>query len=230
YELFQHESAFIFQAHNYIQQEFLNAQWQLKQNAYLNDSAEFIFQRLEALPLVMFDEKNDTALNLVAAQKKIDALQSEIKMQKVSARQPGLQAGYFAQSLEGDYSFQGVRAGIQIPIDRRASKVKWKQLEIKKQQQINELSMRQTQIAAKAKMLNNKLTLLKESIDNYQNKVLSKQQTIYEKTHLQFKQGEIDFFRFSQIQERVIKSHTEYLSLVKMYNNQVLNIMYLKQN
>ena len=115
FELFQSEKVSINQSQNHFQQELMQSEWQLRKTAYLNDSIQLNFSKLQILPLIQFDTINETALYLIANKNEIDMLEREIKFQKVSARQTGLHAGYFAQSLEGDYLFQGISAGIQIP-------------------------------------------------------------------------------------------------------------------
>ena len=118
----------------------------------------------------------------------------------------------------------------KFPIDRRTARVKWNQLQLKQQQLTNELNLHQKHFGSRVYTANNRIQLLKESIDNFQINIEPKQKLIYEKTLLQYRQGEIDFLRFIQIQERVLNHQNKYLEQVKLYNEQILNLMYLKQN
>ncbi|RLD21080.1 MAG: hypothetical protein DRI69_04940, partial [Bacteroidetes bacterium] len=137
--------------------------------------------------------------------------------------------GYFAQSLEKSFLFQGVTAGVLIPIDQRARKVKVQQLVLEQDRLDNDSRIITQEFEHQITTLKSNLQYLNQSIQDFQNTALPKQSLIYRSSTIQYEQGAMDFLRYSQIQERLIAGRNAYLDWIKSYNEQVLQLMYLTQ-
>jgi len=229
FELFNNEKINIQQEQNQISRQQKAAEWQIRRSALLGDSVKLTMSVLQPLPESTFNLDADKSLYLLKYQKKKAILDNQIRLEKINSKQIALNIGYFAQSLENVFVFQGFNIGVQIPIDRRSSKVKMQQLSIERQRIDNEKSLQILQFERQIDLLKSNMEFQKESIANYKSKVQPKQAIILDKARKQYEEGEIGFLRFSQIQERLLSSRNDYLDWTKSYNEQVLQLIYLTQ-
>ena len=153
----------------------------------------------------------------------------QIEVENLLPKQASWNIGYFAQSLEKSFLFQGVTAGVQIPIDQRARKVKVLQLGLEQDRLDNNTRINTREFEHRINTLKSNLEYLNQSILDFQNTALPKQSLIFRSSSIQYEQGAMDFLRYSQIQERLIAGRNAYLDWIKSYNEQVLEIMYLTQ-
>jgi cobalt-zinc-cadmium resistance protein CzcA len=135
--------------------------------------------------------------------------------------------GYFAQSLENTFIFQGFSIGLEVPIDRRASKVKQQQLLLEQQQNQNKEAFERRHFQAQLKKVQADLAFYNQAIEHYKVVTKPRQLLIKEKIVQQYRQGALDFLRFSQIQKQLLEEQESYLDWVKMLNEQVLQVNYL---
>ncbi|MBR9920767.1 MAG: CusA/CzcA family heavy metal efflux RND transporter [Bacteroidetes bacterium] len=207
--------------------ETLRREQEIRATAMLPDSmllqADSIV-RMEP-PAVTFSPAEDQYMQWYEARRAV--LDQQIRLSEKQAAQIDLKVGYFAQSLEADFYFQGVSLGVQVPIDRRMARVEQEKLALEKAKISNEQFLRFREFETRIKSLRASLDQLAESINRYAENIQPGQELILEKASLQYEQGEIDFLRFSQIRERVINSTLGQLDRINRYNLQLLEFLYL---
>ena len=139
---------------------------------------------------------------------KKEVLEKQMTLERQSAKQPSWNLGYFSQSLENNFLFQGLSVGVQVPLDKRSSKAKTQQLAIDQDRMDNLKALQLQQFESEVDAIRSKLDFLQASIDTYQQNTQPSQSVILDKASKQYEQGEIDFLRFSQKRKRE-KSETE---------------------
>lgn len=229
YELFNQEKLNIQQTQTHFSLEMKSAEWLIRKLALLGDSVRLSPQELEQMPpgnLSLTLEKNPY---LLMYQRKKEVLEKQMLLERQSAKQPSWNLGYFSQSLENSFLFQGFTVGIQVPLDKRVSKSKTQQLAIDQDRTDNLKSLQLHQFESEIDAIRSKLDFLQASIDTYQQNTQPSQSVILDKASKQYEQGEIDFLRFSQIQERLLQRRTNYLGWLRAYNRQLIRYKYLTQ-
>lgn len=228
-ELFNNKKLQLQQTRLLEQQQATGFAYTVRQLAYLPDDATLETPTLEKLPFEQFVLDKDASLYVQTYQLKQDLLKAEATRITKANKQPDLSIGYFMQSLEKDFVFQGVQIGVGIPIDRRASKTKIKQLDINQQQLANEKDAALLSYESKVQQLQNELNTLQTYLNQYEQNILPRQVSILRIAQLQYRQGEIGFLAFSQIQENIFQEQQSYLAQVKTYNQTILELSYLTQ-
>ena len=201
----------------------------IRQLAYLSVDAILQAPRLEKLPFEEYVLDKDASLYVQTYQLKQDLLQTRAAQIDNSSRRPELSVGYFMQSLEKDFSFQGLQVGVGIPLDRRRSKTRVKQLDISRQELANMKEATILSYETKVQKLQEKLTVLQKYLSQYDQEVLPRHASILKIAQLQYQEGEIGFLPFSQIQERIFQEQQSYLEQIKFFNQTVLELSYLTQ-
>ncbi len=202
---------------------------QLKMLAFIEEEATIVSPSLEIMTYNQSEINLDNSLYLSAFQLKKETLKQELLTFERQSKKPGLSIGYFLQSLEKDFAFQGFSIGVQIPLDKRQLKVKKEQSIIQEAQIENKKKLVLQQYQQRINILMFSINLLQESIDEYNKTTLPIQENIKRISTLQFKQGAIDFLKFSQIQEKLLETKSTYFDQLKKQNEKVLELMYLTQ-
>lgn len=229
YELFNQEKLSIQQMQNQISLEMKSAEWQIRKLALLGDSIRLLPKALEQLPAGSLDLSLEKNPYLLMYQIKKEVLEKQVVLEERSASQPSWNLGYYSQSLEKNFLFQGFNVGVQVPLDRRSSKVKTQQLAIDQDRMDNLKTLQLQQFESEIEAIRSELDFLQVSIDTYQQNTQPGQSVILDKASKQYEQGEIDFLRFSQIQERLLQRRTDYLDWLRAYNKQLIRYKYLTQ-
>ncbi|CAA6829099.1 MAG: Cobalt-zinc-cadmium resistance protein CzcA; Cation efflux system protein CusA [uncultured Aureispira sp.] len=227
--LFKKEQNQILKHKNSLEHHAMQVGLALKSAAFLEDSAVFVPTTLTPLAEVdrALDFDNSVYFSTYKARQKIIAQQ--VALEQIKSKQLHWNVGYFAQSLENNFVFQGFSIGVEVPIDRRVSKVKQQQLLLEQQQSQNEEAFEQHRFQAKLQQVQANIAFYKQAIENYQTETKPRQLLIQEKIVQQYAQGALDFLRFSQIQTQLLEEQDNYLDWVKMLNEQVLQLDYLTQ-
>ena len=201
----------------------------IRQLAFLPDEAVLLAPALLQMPIDSFllDEQHNIYIH--AFQLKQETLRKEVVQLEQQMKIPGLTIGYFMQSLEKEYAFQGLTLGIGIPLDKRASKAKLDQFELEKEQLENEKMATTTKFALRIKALKQNLLALQDNIDLYEQVSQPRQAQLLELAKLQYDRGELDFLAFRQIQESILLEQQQYLEQLKAFNMAVLELSYLTQ-
>jgi cobalt-zinc-cadmium resistance protein CzcA len=156
-----------------------------------------------------------------------DYLNQEAELIQRTAKRPDVQVGYFLQSLEKNFAFQGVSLGVGIPLDRRQAKVKSEQLTLQQQQLAVQKQAWQQQRAQRLLFLQKNMAQLRQAIEDFEQQILPRQANIQRIAQLQLQYGEIDFLAFNQIQRQLLEQQNQYLNNIKNYNEQVTELVFL---
>jgi cobalt-zinc-cadmium resistance protein CzcA len=227
YEFFNNDLIHIRQTQNRDEQKMRAAESQIRKIGVLNDSITLVPNELKKIPDIELSLEDEKGLYLEAYRSKSKSLDDQIRVEKISSTQPSWNIGYFSQSLEKRFLYHGFSAGLKIPLDQRLQKVRTQQLAIEKQRLDNEKTLQILQFEHDLAAVKNNLDYLERSILEFEVFSLPKQAVIFEKSKTQYEQGEIDFLRFSQIQERLLAKQNNYLDWLKSYNDQLIHFMYL---
>jgi cobalt-zinc-cadmium resistance protein CzcA len=140
---------------------------------------------------------------------------------------PTFNVGYFNQSLLGVEGFQGIIAGVKIPLFGQNNRKKLKQNNL----EVNQIE--QQQILAQNKIETELKNVIQEA--NQYNKLLE----VYGKDFIEqmdkneqhalkrIEVGEINSFQFAQIMKEIMDSKISYLKLLNSYQQAVNKIEYL---
>lgn len=229
WELFKMEKNKIVRQKSTLEHNYDNVVLQLRTVAFLEDSVVLVSKDLTELVELdkELDLENSLYFSSYQARKKV--ITQQVSLEKIKAKQITWNVGYFAQSLENRFVFQGFSIGVEVPLDRRRSKVKQRQLLLEKQQIQNREQFERQYFENKLKKTQENLVFYKKAIEHYKQVTKPRQSLIKEKIVQQYRQGALDFLKFSQIQEQLLKEQEIYLDWVKMFNEQRLQLDYLTQ-
>lgn len=229
WELFKNEQNKMLRNKSSLEHQYKTIAVQLRTAAFLEDSATFVSNNLNQLEGINkpLDLENSLYFATYKARQKIIAQQ--VSLEKIKAKQLNWNLGYFAQSLENQFVFQGFSIGVEVPIDQRGAKVKQQQLLLEQQQNQNKEEFERRYFQGQLQKAQENLDFYKQTIENYKKVVEPRQVLIKEKIVQQYTQGALDFLKFSQIQRQLLEEQETYLDWVKMLNEQILQLDYLTQ-
>ena len=161
------------------------------------------------------------------AEAQLYRLDREREVNRITGRQPRLAAGYFAQSLENDWLFQGITLGIGIPLDTRSVRVREEQLTLERNQVTNRLEARLRDREIRLRLLRGSLEDLRRSIVETGLEAESARERIQRIARLQFTQGAIDFFTFSQLSESLLTDRRDRLDQLRQFQELAVELRYL---
>ncbi len=229
YELFRQELISIRQKLNQSALERQAAEWRIRQFALLPDSMVIRPGPLARMDPGPLDASPENHPILLMNQSKRRLLASEDAYQRREAHTPGLSAGYFFQSLEREFYYQGVTLGVQLPLDTRRSRIKSQQLAIEMDQAANQQRHQRAQFEKELASIREALQYLQTAIDAYESGISASSTVILDTAGKQYEEGEIDFFRFSQIQQRLLEREDTYLDWIRKYNENVIRYQFITQ-
>lgn len=210
-------------------QEVIQAKSNILTLAYLPADVALIPTELVPLPLDSFSLDRDKSIYLETYKLKQQVLAATLKSTEKQSKQPNLSVGYFLQSLEKAFAFQGVSIGVGIPLDRRRAKTTMQQNQLAQQQITHQQEGLLHKYESRISHLRQVVFQIQTTINQFQNNLLPRQANIRRIATLQFESGEIDILAFNQIQRDLLETRLEYLSLIKQYNSAILELTYLTQ-
>jgi cobalt-zinc-cadmium resistance protein CzcA len=197
--------------------------------AYLPETATLNPLPLSAQIIDNQQFEADKSLYLKTFQLKKNTLERQLAVAEKQAKLPALNLGYFHQSLEKDFGFQGLTVGVGIPLDKRQYKVQKEQFALQSAQFENEQKAIELQYEQRLIFLQKNAGALRQSMEEYEKEIRPTLLEIQRIAALQFEQGEIDFLAFTQIQEKLLQGRKLYLQQLKNYNENVLELQYRTQ-
>lgn len=227
WELFKKEKNTMLNHKNSLAHHCNKAVLELRAAAFLEDSVDFVATDLTQLMDVEQELDLDNSLYFSTYKARQKIIAQQVSLEKIKAKKIHWNVGYFAQSLENTFVFQGFSIGLEVPIDRRTSKVKQQQLLLEQQQNQNKEVFERRHFEAQLQKVQANLAFYKQAIEHYKVVTKPRQLLIKEKIVQQYRQGALDFLRFSQIQKQLLEEQESYLDWVKMLNEQVLQVNYL---
>jgi cobalt-zinc-cadmium resistance protein CzcA len=210
-----------------IQYKEENAALELRKRAYLKDAviitpstldenlSDQNWERLELDPVLM---------QYYEDQKKI--LSTKAELEHLKSKQLNWNLGYFAQSLEHTFLFQGLSIGIQVPLDRRAFKVRKEQLQLEQEQIQMERELQFNHYQKKWEQLKRELQYVEAALQEFQLETRAQLSQLGKAARLKYELGEINFIEFAKIQERLLASQSSYLQQLQVYQNLQMQFAY----
>jgi cobalt-zinc-cadmium resistance protein CzcA len=165
---------------------------------------------------------------LIALDRQRNRLEKETALANRLERQPQLSAGYFLQTIENDFAFQGVAIGVGLPLDRRNQKVRSEQLQLQQQSIVNQRQLITNSYGARMAALRQQIDRLRPAIAAYDRANDQSNARVSRIAQLQFEQGAIDFLTFSQLTEKGLDNRRNYLNQLLQFNQLVIELSYLK--
>lgn len=195
--------------------------YQLCQAAYLPDSIALkstdAYLRLLPLP----DSQIVTTSWLAPTEQAVAIAQQETSVQKQGLL-PSYKLGYFNQSIRPDFSFQGISAGISVPIWQKHLKARIAEAQVEELLAINELEWQQTELSRIQNQSWEQVKRLHQHLQIYTNALQTQQAALLQLGLEQWQNGEIDYFAYLQSLALALQNDLDYLDLVFQYNQAVL--------
>ncbi|WP_020567364.1 CusA/CzcA family heavy metal efflux RND transporter [Neolewinella persica] len=188
---------------------------------------------LRPRPPILLPVPGDDAGNnpyLVTLDRQGARLEKETALANRLERQPQLSAGYFIQTIENDFAFQGLAIGVGLPLDRRNQKVRSEQLQLQQESLANQRQLITDSYSGRIRALRQQIDRLRPTITEYARANDQSNARISRIAQLQFEQGAIDFLTFSQLTEKGLDNRRNYLNQLLQFNQLVIELSYLTQN
>lgn len=157
-----------------------------------------------------------------------------------AAMLPELNVGYFNQSLTGFQNtgngeifygsgkrFQGVQVGVQLPIFNGASKARVKASQIGEQVARNEVETARLRLGSDLEQAIRSLETARQNLDLYETSTLVLAGTIQSNASKAYESGEIGYVEYGQAWNRALSIRLNWLDLLSVYNQSVIQIEYL---
>ncbi|MCE7059493.1 CusA/CzcA family heavy metal efflux RND transporter [Dyadobacter sp. CY343] len=153
---------------------------------------------------------------------------------------PDFSLGYFNQSLIGFQNtgggdvfygagrrFQGVQAGIAIPVFNRASKAKIKAGALSEQLARNQAEVARLQLESRLAQAFNSYSTDQQNMERYEQQSLTLAAVIQNSATKAYEAGEIGYVEYAQAFSRAFEIRASYLELINSLNQSVIEIEFL---
>ena len=177
---------------------------------------------------------NNPELQVLRSQ--ILVAQKEIKVEK-SKLLPDFSIGYFNQSLVGTHEvdgtskyygvgkrFQGVEAGISIPIFSKPQKARIRAAEINQQRREAEVQAFSFGLSQRGSLLLSELRRLAIQIDYYRKTALPQAELLIRTSQRAFEVGELDYYQLSQSLNNANNVRRQYIDIINQYNQTAIEL------
>lgn len=173
---------------------------------------------------------------LQALRSQIAVAAKEIRVEK-SKLLPDFSIGYFNQSLVGTYEvdggqkkygvgkrFQGIEAGISIPIFAKPQKARIRAAEINMQTRQAEVDAFYFELSQRGTLLLSDLRRLQIQIAYYRNTALPQAELLIRTSQRAFEAGEIDYYQLSQSLNNANNVRRQYIEIINQYNQSAIEL------
>ncbi|NRF41175.1 CusA/CzcA family heavy metal efflux RND transporter [Pedobacter foliorum] len=153
---------------------------------------------------------------------------------------PDFTVGYFNQSIIGIHNvngqdlyfnggkrFQGVQAGVAIPLFFKPFSSRIKAAKIEKQVSESQYDLFQTNLQGEYNKANQELLKNSRSIDYYKKSALPNTNLILKQSQIAFQNGEIGYVEYLQGLRTYSETNFSYLQAINQYNQSVYTLQYL---
>jgi cobalt-zinc-cadmium resistance protein CzcA len=177
----------------------------------------------------------DTNPVIAQQQQQIVIADKTIRLER-SLAAPDFTIGYFNQSIIGTQDnvyygagkrFQGVQAGIAIPLFYKPYAARISAAKIEKQQAATQLDFFRTNLTGEYSQATQELLKNARSIDYYEKSALPNADLIRQQAQLAFQNGEIGYVELLQSLKTSSDIRLGYLQAIHLYNQSVYRIKYL---
>ncbi|MES2005532.1 MAG: CusA/CzcA family heavy metal efflux RND transporter [Bacteroidota bacterium] len=173
---------------------------------------------------------------LQALRSQIAVAEKEIRVEK-SKLLPDFNVGYFNQSLVGTYDvngspkyygagkrFQGIEAGISIPIFARPQKARIRAAEINRQRREAEVQAFYFSLSQRGSLLLSDLRRISIQLNYYRKTALPQAQLLIRTSQRAFEAGEMDYYQLSQSLNNANTVRRQYIELLNQYNQSAIEL------
>jgi len=153
---------------------------------------------------------------------------------------PDFTVGYFNQSIIGTHNvngqdlyfnggkrFQGIQAGVAIPLFFKPFSSRIKAAKIEKQVSESQYDLFQTNLQGEYNKANQELLKNSRSIDYYKKSALPNTNLILKQSQIAFQNGEIGYVEYLQGLRTYSETNFSYLQAINQYNQSVYTLQYL---
>lgn len=167
---------------------------------------------------------------LIALRSQIDVASKEIRVER-SKLLPDFSIGYFNQSLVGNHEkngtekfygvgkrFQGIEAGISIPLFAKPQRARIRAAEINQQIREAEVQSFYFGITQRGSLLLSELRRLRIQLDYYRKTALPQANLLITTSQKAFEAGEMDYYQLSQSLNNANNVRRQYIDVLNQYN------------
>ena len=160
----------------------------------------------------------------------IDAMLAATEKEEKMIRQEGLpefSAGYFYQQLEGTSGYDGVVAGISVPLWRWTNNSAIKQAQVRKQIYLADRENKLADATLTRERLVNNLTSLKSTLLYLSENMNERAEDTFKYATDAFDNGEINAMEYYLILSQTLNKQMTYLDVLQDYNETVIELNFL---
>lgn len=230
----QEANAQLQQTNEYIRTHILQLQLFTKNSSIENIADTALKERTVTLTLDSSMLGNNPQMQSLRSQ--LDVAAREIRVEK-SKLLPDLSIGYFNQSLVGTHEkdgvseyygvgkrFQGIEAGISIPIFSKPQKARIRAAEINQQIQQAQVDAFYFSLFQRGTTLLSDLRRLQIQINFYRNTAIPQANLLIATSQRAFEAGEMDYYQLSQSINNAVDVRKQYIELLNQYNQTAIEL------
>lgn len=173
--------------------------------------------------------------SLALLQSQTDLAQAQIAVEQARLR-PDVSVGYFNQSLRGPqtlangqervygggHRFQGMQAGVSIPVFQKAQRARIETARLEGQRAAATLTLNKRTLQGELAMAAQEIQKTQSSLSYYEQTGLPVAQQLAEGARKAFRTGEIGYVEYSQALTRSYQTQLNYLNTLNGYNQAVI--------
>ena len=143
-----------------------------------------------------------------------------------ASRAPRLGVGYFAQTIDKEWLFQGFTAGLQLPLFGGVNKTKAKASEISAEQVSMEAEKQQLTMKLQQERLYNDFEKQQKAVDYYKNEALQWAQKIIESSQKSYANGDLSYWAYISFLNQAIDIKKQYVETLNKYNQSAIALQF----
>lgn len=230
----QEANAQLQQTNEYIRTHIQQLRQFTNNNAIENIADSALKEKTVTLTLDSSILGNNPELQSLRSQ--IEVAAKDILVEK-SKLLPDFSIGYFNQSLVGTHEvdgtskyygigkrFQGIEAGISIPLFAKPQRARIRAAEINQQIQQAQVEAFYFSLFQRGSTLLSDLRRLKIQIDFYRNTAIPQANLLITTSQRAFEAGELDYYQLSQSINNAVDVRRQYLEALNQYNQTVIEL------
>lgn len=230
----QEASAQLLQTSEYIRTHVQQLQQFTHNNTIENIADTVLQEKTVSLTLDSSMLGNNPELQALRSQIQVAAREIQVERSKLL---PDFSIGYFNQSLVGTYEkdgapkyygvgkrFQGVEAGIAIPLFAKPQKARVRAAEINQQIQEAQVQAFYFGLSQRGTTLLSDLRRLHIQIDFYRNTAIPQANLLIGTSQRAFEAGELDYYQLSQSINNAVDVRRQYVEILNQYNQTAIEI------
>lgn len=156
----------------------------------------------------------------------VQIAEDKFKLQR-SRIAPEFSTSYFNQTLDHTRGFQGGSVGIAIPLLDRSHYLAVKKAKIEIEQSALETGYMNQEYETRKTVLTAKLRENEKLLNSFENQWIQKIQFLGESVDNELKSGEIDYYKYLQVNETILDMRLKHLDLINDYNQIYFELKYL---